>query len=48
MFNKSENPRVFDPANHGNWVPDLTATRKRLEGIIASPQTRYLNLVLIH
>ena len=24
----------------GNWVPDLTANRKRLEGIIASPQTR--------
>ncbi len=24
----------------GNWVPDITANRKRLEGIIASPQTR--------
>ena len=24
----------------GNWVTDLTANRKRLEGIIASPQTR--------
>jgi hypothetical protein len=24
----------------GNSVPDLTANRKRLEGIIASPQTR--------
>jgi hypothetical protein len=23
----------------GNWVPDLTANRKRLEGIIASPST---------
>jgi hypothetical protein len=24
----------------GNWVPDLTANRKKLEGIIGSPQTR--------
>ena len=24
----------------GNWVPDVTANRKRLEGIIGSPQTR--------
>ena len=24
----------------GNWVPDLTANRKKLEGIIAAPQTR--------
>ena len=24
----------------GNWVPDLTANRKRLEGIIGSPQSR--------
>jgi len=23
----------------GNWVPDLTTNRKRLEGIIASPST---------
>ena len=24
----------------GNWVPDLTANRKRLEGMIAAPQAR--------
>jgi hypothetical protein len=24
----------------GNWVSDITANRKKLEGIIASPQTR--------
>ena len=24
----------------GNWVPDVTANRKRLEGIMGSPQTR--------
>jgi hypothetical protein len=24
----------------GNWVPDLTANRKKLEGIMGSPQTR--------
>jgi len=24
----------------GNWVPDLTANRKRLEGIIGAPQAR--------
>ena len=25
----------------GNWVPDVTAKRKRLEGIIAAPAPRY-------
>ena len=24
----------------GNWVPELTANRKRLEGIIAAPPAR--------